>query len=92
VLPLTSRDFSGSVTDANGTTKYSASTLFAPLNFSQKNFLAVFYDQPQLAQASALAFGANTSLTVSPGWDNATGYGTPAGLSFIEAASRYPRQ
>jgi subtilase family serine protease len=91
VVPLTSSDFSASVTDAKGTTKYSASQLFAPLNFSQKNFLPVVWNQPQFSQALVIAFGADTSLTVTPGWDNVTGYGTPAGLSFINAAASWPR-
>jgi subtilase family serine protease len=92
VLPITSNVFSGTVTDAKGTTKYSANKLFAPLNFSQKNFPAVLYNLPQYSEGIAFAFGADSSLTVTRGWDNATGYGTPAGLAFIDAAARWPRQ
>ena len=87
VVPLTSSVFSGSITDSKGTTKYSANKLFAPLNFGQKDFLAVLWNEPQYSEAYAWAFGADSSLTVTPGWDNATGYGTPAGLAFIDAAS-----
>ena len=86
-MPLTSSVFSGSVTDSKGTAKYSANQLFAPLDFGQKNFLAVLWNEPQYNSAAAFALGADTSLTVTPGWDNATGYGTPAGLAFIDAAS-----
>jgi hypothetical protein len=32
-----------------------------------------------------LGFGIDASLTVRHGWDNATGYGTPNGLTFIDA-------
>ncbi len=87
VLPMTSSVFSGSVTDAKGTTKYSAAQLFAPLGFSQTSFLPAIWNLPEFGVAYAVAFGADTSLTVGPGWDNATGYGTPDGLDFIDAAA-----
>ena len=32
-------------------------------------------------------FGIDSSLTVKRGWDNATGYGTPYGLAFINAVT-----
>ena len=35
-----------------------------------------------------LSFGTDTSLTVTPGWDNVTGMGVPNGLSFINAAAK----
>jgi len=34
-----------------------------------------------------LGFGIDTSLTVKKGWDNATGFGTPYGLAFIDAVT-----
>jgi subtilase family serine protease len=34
-----------------------------------------------------LSFGTDTSLTVTRGWDNVTGFGTPNGMAFIEAAA-----
>lgn len=33
------------------------------------------------------AFGLDSSLTVRKGWDNATGWGTPYGLAFIDAVT-----
>ena len=33
-----------------------------------------------------LSFGSDSSLMALPGWDNATGYGVPNGMSFIKAA------
>jgi subtilase family serine protease len=87
VLPLTA-PFSGSVTDATGTTTYSANELFAPLGFSNQNVLATLWNiAPGVAYA--FAFGYDSSLKVTKGWDNATGYGTPAGLDFINAAATY---
>lgn len=32
-------------------------------------------------------FGIDSSLTVVKGWDNATGFGTPNGLTFINAVA-----
>ena len=34
-----------------------------------------------------VSFGSDSSLMALPGWDNATGYGVPNGLSFIRAAA-----
>ena len=34
-----------------------------------------------------LGFGADSSLIASPGWDNATGYGSPNGPAFVAAAA-----
>ncbi len=33
-----------------------------------------------------VSFGSDSSLMALPGWDNATGYGVPNGLSFVQAA------
>ncbi|MEI9985640.1 MAG: hypothetical protein WDN69_22130 [Aliidongia sp.] len=38
-----------------------------------------------IGNSFAVSFGADTSLTVGPGWDNVTGYGQPNGLPFIQA-------
>ncbi len=86
VLPETGA-LTGSVTDSKGTKTYSAAELFAPLGFSQKTFLPTIFNYPPYGIAQAIAFGADTSLTVGTGWDNATGFGTPAGLEFIYAAA-----
>ena len=34
------------------------------------------------------AFALDSSLTVKKGWDNATGWGTPYGLAFLDAVTR----
>ena len=36
----------------------------------------------------AIAFGLDSSLTVTKGWDNVTGYGTPNGLTFLDAVAK----
>ena len=88
VLPDTA-PFAGAYTDGNGkTTKFTANSIFAPLlqtyNSTQNVFAAVWNLLP-----GAFAFGLDTSLTVTPGWDNVTGFGTPNGLEFINAAASY---
>jgi hypothetical protein len=35
-----------------------------------------------------LAFGTDSSVATSAGWDNVTGIGTPNGLAFIRAVAR----
>jgi hypothetical protein len=37
--------------------------------------------------AAVLSFGTDSSLTVTPGWDNVTGYGEPNGLPFIQGVT-----
>jgi len=86
VLPITSA-FSASVADSKHTVKYDAANLLAPLAFSQVSFLPAIYNLPEYGEAYLIALGADSSLTVARGWDNATGYGTPNGLQFIDAAA-----
>jgi subtilase family serine protease len=87
VLPGTTDGFSGSITGPKGTTKYTSGQLFAQLHFRQKEFLPTIWNIQ--FDSFVIALGGDTSLTVGTGWDNVTGYGTPAGLSFIDAAAAY---
>jgi subtilase family serine protease len=86
VLPKTdssTNNVSGTITDSNGTTAYSASAIFTGLLYGNKNFTSAFW--PLDGELLDFGFGLDTSLTVTHGWDNATGYGTPNGLTFIDA-------
>jgi subtilase family serine protease len=90
VVPLSSADsISGTVTDSSGTTAYSTLALFAGLIPDNQPFVAALWNQPQYDDAAGFAFGLDSSLNVTVGWDNATGYGTPDGLGFINAAAAY---
>ena len=90
VLPLSNpNNVSGSVTDANGTTDYSTKKLFKGLIPDKETFTAALWNEPQYSEALGFAFGLDSSLTVTVGWDNATGYGTPDGLAFIDAAAAF---
>lgn len=40
---------------------------------------------------AVLGFGLDSSLAATVGWDNATGYGVPNGLLFIDSARQFAR-
>lgn len=77
----------GTIFDESGSTYYSTQSLFAYSQpaLAQANYLAAISNLHNLHSAYAITFGADSSLTVGPGWDNVTGYGEPVGLSFIQA-------
>ena len=86
VLPLSSpTNVAGTIFDASGATFYSPTGLFDGLyngtDFTSGigNFGGGVYQ--------AISFGLDTSLTVTKGWDNVTGYGTPNGLAFLNAVA-----
>jgi subtilase family serine protease len=49
------------------------------------NFVSALYQSSSSTRWDVFVFGADTSLTTGPGWDNVTGLGTPNGLNFINA-------
>jgi hypothetical protein len=59
-----------------------------PLQDTTK-FFSAFYNEPSSGYWYVLSFGTDSSLTVTSGWDNVTGWGTPAGLTFIKAAATH---
>ena len=88
ILPLTSpTNLSGTVVDSSGPTFYSPSLLFQPFLGTTQGFISADYlDGPGFG--IAFAFGMDTSLTVTTGWDNITGFGVPNGLPFIKAMAK----
>ncbi|WP_058188144.1 S53 family peptidase [Terracidiphilus gabretensis] len=87
VLPTNSiigNNPAGSVTDSSGTTDYSAADLFTGLLYSQTQFTSGLLPFDS-SDAAVLSFGTDSSLTVTKGWDNVTGYGEPNGLPFYFA-------
>jgi subtilase family serine protease len=76
----------GSITDSSGTTSYSATQLFVPDLFGNKNFTSTLW-QIDPVDMLDFGFGIDSSLTVNKGWDNATGFGTPYGLTFLNAVA-----
>jgi subtilase family serine protease len=89
VLPTTDSSANNAtavITDQNGTTDYSAADLFAGVLYGNKHFTSALWpDGPDFILD--FGFGIDSSLTVAKGWDNATGYGTPYGLTFINAVT-----
>ncbi len=76
VLPVTGPlNTTGTVTDPMGTTTYTSTDLSQPL-FNTANYVSALFDVG-LGEYVSLTFGTDTTLTVTQGWDNVTGYGTP---------------
>jgi subtilase family serine protease len=86
--PLNVSDVTGTVYDANGATFYSADALFANAypGQTQTVFPSALFNVGD-GEETVLAFGTDSSLTVTPGWDNVTGYGEPNGLPFIQGVT-----
>jgi subtilase family serine protease len=88
VLPLSSvTNVAGTVYDSTGATFYSPSSLFAGQVYGATGFTSAVWNFGGGIDF-AIAFGLDTSLTVTTGWDNVTGYGTPDVLTFLKAAAK----
>lgn len=74
----------GTLVDSNGTSTMRASELAAPLN-NQPNFVSALYNSPFSTRWFVITFGVDSTLQTGPGWDQATGLGTPNGWSFVQA-------
>ena len=85
--PVNSSDVSGSVTDFGGTTNYSSTDIFFGLLYTQTDFPDALWLLDSSGDTVAISFGTDTSLTVTPGWDNVTGFGEPNGLPFIQGVT-----
>ena len=73
---------------------YFAKRLFSILNPAKEpTFVSGVWDATAFSLNGwyGFAFGLDSSLTVGKGWDNATGFGTPDGLAFVNAAAAESR-
>lgn len=84
--PLTDFDVSGTVHDTDGTTFYSVTGLFAGLLYTTTDFTSAVWNLDSTF-GLAISFGTDSSLTVTKGWDNVTGFGEPNGLPFIQGVT-----
>ncbi|MGA2418590.1 MAG: S53 family peptidase [Candidatus Acidiferrum sp.] len=67
----------------------SAQYLAQPLeNVSPFGFISALFQSSTSTRWDVFVFGADSSLTTGPGWDNATGLGTPNGMPFINEVVR----
>jgi subtilase family serine protease len=88
VRAISGDNVTGVITDSSGTANYSASELAEPLQGVQ-TFLSALYNSPFSTRWFVLTFGTDSSLQVGPGYDLATGLGTPNGEEFVEAFARH---
>ncbi|HLQ09868.1 MAG TPA: S53 family peptidase [Steroidobacteraceae bacterium] len=79
-----SGNVTGTIHDANGTEHWNTWELAAPLS-GAPTFVSALYNSPFSTRWFVISFGLDTSLPVGPGWDQATGLGTPNGWSFVQA-------
>jgi subtilase family serine protease len=87
VLPLSSpTNVTGTIVDKNGSTFYSPAALFDGALYGNTGFTSAVWNLGSSDYAD-FGFGIDSSLTVGKGWDNATGFGTPNGLTFINAVA-----
>jgi hypothetical protein len=88
VLPLSSpTNVAGTIFDKNGSTYSSPSALFNGVLDGDTGFTSAIWDLGGNTDVD-FGFGIDSSLTVSNGWDNATGFGTPNGLTFLNAVAK----
>lgn len=85
---LNTSDPAGTIYDTNGATYYSPLDLFAgaSLGQTQTQYPSALWPQ-RYNDLFAISFGVDSSLTVTPGWDNVTGFGEPNGLPFIQGVT-----
>lgn len=75
----------GTLTDASGTQQLTAQDLALPLQ-GQRSFLSVLYNGDS-SEWFVSTFGTDSTLIAGPGWDPATGLGTPNGVTFVNAVA-----
>lgn len=85
VLPVgSSTNVTGTITNAGGSTFFSAADLAQPLEGTTK-FYSALWDVPLEQDTTLLlTFGTDTGLRTGPGWDDVTGLGTPNGKAFAD--------
>jgi subtilase family serine protease len=82
------------LTDGTNTTSLTPTEIYTESGvdlYSQSKFLSAIYPGafglPRSDLSLAISFGTDSSLTVTTGWDNVTGWGEPNGLPFIQAVT-----
>jgi subtilase family serine protease len=82
--PSSRQNVTGTITDANGTQHVTAQDLSLPLS-GQPTFFSALYNSPFSTRWFVLTFGVDSTLQAGPGWDPATGLGTPNGWNFVQS-------
>lgn len=86
VNPSSRNNVTGTITDPGGSFSIRSSELAAPL-YNLLSFTSALYNSPHSTRWFVLGFGLDSTLSVGPGYDLATGLGTPNGWSFVHAFS-----
>jgi subtilase family serine protease len=85
IAPFASpNNVTGTITTRSGTINLTADQLAGPLQNTTEYYSAL-YNSPFSTRWFVLTFGTDSSLVVTPGWDNVTGVGTPNGQAFVNA-------
>lgn len=74
----------GVIQDPTGTNPVRASELAAPL-FNLQSFTSALYNSPYSTRWFVIDFGVDSTLGTGPGWDPATGLGTPNPREFVRS-------
>lgn len=92
IVPIAARKLptQGSITfRSTTTTDYNAAEFLGIEQTQPQGFIAplVYAGNAAFPGWNIVGFGTDSSLQAAPGWDNATGYGVPNGIEFIESAA-----
>ena len=74
----------GVLIDAAGTQNLTSWDLAVPLQ-GQQSFISALFNSPASTLWYVVTFGTDSTLRAGPGWDPATGLGTPNGWDFVQA-------
>jgi subtilase family serine protease len=85
--PTSPNNVTGTLTDSNGEQHLTSWELALPLQ-GQQSFFSALYNSPFSTRWFVLTFGNDSTLKAGPGWDPATGLGTPNGWNFVQAFPR----
>ena len=83
-IPASKSNLNGEIVQGTATQTYNPAGLLDLTQTQPNGFVGI--GTVFRGEKYDLGFGADSSLMASPGWDDATGYGVPNGLDFINAA------
>jgi subtilase family serine protease len=78
------QNVTGTITSSSGAEFFDSRYLALPLQ-GLENFYSALYNSPFSTRWFVLMFGTDSTLRVGPGWDPATGLGTPDGWNFVQS-------
>ncbi len=85
--PTSQNNVTGVLNDSFGTQQLTSWDLALPLQ-GQPTFYSALYNSPYSTRWFVITFGTDSTLQAGPGWDPATGLGTPNGWNFVQSFRR----